>query len=63
MMAPEIFEAQIYFCSSQMARATDTTSSAGNTITKTCSGSGAPFLYGHDLTFSSTDYDRKGAPV
>ena len=30
MMAPEIFEAQIYFCSSQMARATDTTSSANS---------------------------------
>lgn len=50
-------------CGRVLGDVTDTTSSAGNTITKTCSGSGAPFLYGHDLTFSSTDYDRKGAPV
>ena len=28
MMAPEILEAQVYFCSSQMARATDTSKSA-----------------------------------
>ena len=50
-------------CGRVLGDVTDTTSSAGNTITKTCSGSGAPFLYGHDLTFSSTEYDRKGAPV
>lgn len=38
----------------------DTTSSSGNTITKTCVGSGTLFLSGHDVTFANTDYDRMG---
>ena len=50
-------------CGRVLGDVTDTTSSAGNEIKGTYSGSGALFLFGHDLTFSSTDYDRKGAPV
>lgn len=38
----------------------DTTSSDGNTITKTCAGSGnTVFLPGHDLAFGVEDYERK----
>ena len=50
-------------CGRVLGDVTDTTSSDKGPITKTCSGSGALFLYGHDLTFSSENYDRKSAPV
>lgn len=50
-------------CGRVLGKVTDTTSSDKGPITKTCSGSGALFLYGHDLTFSSENYDRKSAPV
>lgn len=43
-----------------LGEVSDTTSSVGNTIAKTCSGSGTLFLDGHDITFASTDYERTG---
>lgn len=47
-------------CGRVLGEISDTTSSSGNTITKTCAGSGALFLGGHDVTFANTDYDRMG---
>ena len=42
----------------------DKTNASGSTIEKTCAGSGdSVFIAGHDLTFASTDYDRKGTPT
>lgn len=57
------FQAYRVICGCVLGDVSDTTSSAGNTISKTCSGSGTLFLHGHDLTFNVTDYERKNAPA
>lgn len=52
-----------WFAGRVLGDVTDTTSSSRKYHHQNLLRPRAPFLYGHDLTFSSTDYDRKGAPV
>ncbi len=52
-------------CGRVLGDVTDTTNGGeyGDIVKNGCAGSGKLFLAGHDLTFKTTDYDRKSAPT